>query len=195
MEAIERKEKQKKGIIKKITGVLGGVLLAIEVVLLLLLVISRINGGVPTLFGHNMYVIVSPSMTPELEVGDMILSRVYDGGELKVGDVVQYVGKTGDTQGKIITHKIISIDGDVITTKGVANALPDAPITRSDVIGVMKYKFVVIDKIYAVISSTWGFLLLVLLPMCAIIVFEIVNLAIDIRKEKEITQNGESEEK
>lgn len=165
------------------------IVVVIEVVLILLLILTKMSGGVPSLFGYSVYVIASPSMTPELEIGDIIISKAYDGGELNVDDVVEYVGKSGDMKGKIITHKIISIDGEgeerVIVTKGTANTEADPPIAPSDVISVMTYKTVVIDKIYSVISTTWGFIFLVILPMAAMIVSEIVDLAKQIKKEKE----------
>ena len=173
---------------KSILHALSIVIVAIEIVLILFLVLTKMSGGVPTVFGHSVYVIASPSMTPELEVGDIIIAKAYDGGALRVGDVVEYVGKSGDMKGKIITHKIISIDGEgaerTIITKGTANTEADPPIKPSDVISVMKYKTVVIDKIYRVISTTWGFLCLVILPMIAMIVSEIVDLARQIKKEK-----------
>ena len=174
---------------RSILHALSIIIVIIEIVLILFLVLTKMSGGVPRLFGHSVYVIATPSMTPELEVGDIIISKAYDGGELSVGDVVEYVGKSGEMKGKIITHKIISIDGEgadrTIITKGTANTEADPPIAPSDIISVMKYKTVVIDKIYRVISTTWGFICLVILPMAAMIVSEIVDLARQIKKEKE----------
>lgn len=186
---------QIKKIGKKIAQILSIVIVVLEMIIIAALLITKMTGGVPTVFGHNFYVIASPSMSPELEVGDVIISKKYDGGELKVNDVVEFVGKQGDIKGKIITHKIISITGEgddrVIVTKGVANSEPDAPIAPSDIIAVMKYKTVVIDKIFAITTSTLGFICLVMLPMMAIIVTEIVRLAIDIKREKDGGQKDE----
>lgn len=179
----------KKTFLKKILSFLGGVIIAIEMVAIAFLLIVKISGGVPSFFGYNMYVIVSPSMSPVLEVGDVIISKEYTEGQLSVGDTVQYVGKYGDAKGKIITHQIIGVSGEgsdaVVITKGVANAEPDPPIHASDVIAVMQYKTHVIDKIYRAISTTAGFICLVLLPMMAMIVYEIVDLAKELHKEKE----------
>ena len=174
---------------KKLLQGLSIAIVVIEMVIIAVLLITKMTGGVPSLFGHNIYVIASPSMSPELEIGDVIISKKYDGGELAVGDVVEFVGKQGDIKGKLITHKIMSITGEgddrVIVTKGVANSDPDAPIAPSDIVAVMKYKTVVLDKIFAVITSTPGFICLVMLPMAAIIVTEIVRLAVDIKREKD----------
>ena len=174
---------------KAIAHALSIMIVVIEIVLILVLILTKMSGGIPSFMGHSVYVIVSPSMTPELEIGDIIVSKEYDGGALEVGDVVEYVGKSGEMKGKIITHKIISIDGEgddrTIITKGTANKDADPPISPSDIVSVMTYKTVFIDKVYALISTTAGFLCLVILPMAAMIVSEIVDLTLQINKEKE----------
>ena len=74
---------------RSILHALSIIIVIIEIVLILFLVLTKMSGGVPRLFGHSVYVIATPSMTPELEVGDIIISKAYDGGELSVGDVVE----------------------------------------------------------------------------------------------------------
>ncbi len=183
-------------IVKKVASISCMCLIALEILVIAVIVVSKMSGGVPSVLGYNMYVVASPSMSPELEIGDVVISKTYDGGELEVGDVVQFVSKSGESKGKIITHKIIWIGGeneDEIITKGVANAQADAPINRSDVMSVVKYKTVVIDKIYGALSSTWGFILLVMIPLAAMIVLEITSLSKDIKKEiKEAGHNDEN---
>jgi len=178
---------QIKQIGKKIANVLSVAIVVIEVIVIAMLILTKINGDVPSIFGYSFYVIVSPSMSPELEVGDMIISKKYDGGELEVGDIVEYVGQSGDMAGKIITHKIVKITGEgadrVIVTRGTANNTDDAPISPSNIIAVMKYKTVIIDKIYSVLCTTAGFICLVLLPMVAMIVSEVVRLGRELQKE------------
>ena len=174
------------------------ILVVIEVVLILFIIFSRASGEVPTIFGHSVYVIVSPSMTPELEVGDIIVSKQYDGGELAVGDVVEYVAESGAMKGNIITHKIISVTGEgddrVIVTKGTANTEADAPIRPDQVVSVMVYKTVIIDKLYGIISNTAGFLCLVILPLAGLVVFEIIDIRKEMKKEMEDGQNEDDED-
>lgn len=181
------KEKAKKAL--KITGrVLGAILIAVEVLLIIFLVVSKAQGGPPTLFGRQMYFIRSGSMSTYLEVGDVIICEKYDGGELLAGkdngDIVTYMGEVGGKP-ELITHRVISVSGDTVITKGDANDVADAPITKDEIVAVMVYKTVVIDKIYAVISTTWGFWLLIFTPIALLIVSEIISLVKEIKKEKE----------
>ncbi len=187
----------KKTILKKAGSFFGGAIIVIELIAITFLLVVKMSGGIPSFFGYNMYVIVSPSMSPMLEVGDVIISKEYTEGELFVGDTVQYVAKQGEAKGKIITHQIVEISGEgadaVVVTQGIANAAPDAPIAASDVMAVMQYKTHIIGKVYQLISTTAGFICLVLLPLMAMIVCEIVELAKEIHKEKEREGGDENE--
>lgn len=187
-----------KKVLGKIGGVLSTALIVLEIVLILFVVASRMTGGTPALFGYHMYVVVTPSMEPEISVGDVLISKKYDGGELREGDVITYLGRQGDLAGKMITHEIIAIqgegDGERIIAKGIANSDPDPAITRSDIASVMVYKTVVIGFIYSIISSTWGFWLLVVAPLMLLIISEIVTLAREIKKEGEKTDENEQKQ-
>ena len=141
------------------------------------------------MFGYNIFVITTGSMEPEIKVGDVIVSRVFDGGEINEGDVVTYVGSSGEVAGKLITHEVISISGEgngrILTTKGVANSVADPPVSVRDVRAVFVYKTVLVGPIYRVISNVWGFIFLVALPMVAMIAGEVVNLVKEWKNQKE----------
>lgn len=190
------KEKAKKAL--KIVGrVLSIALIVIEVLIIIFLVVSKVQGDTPTLFGYQMYFIRTGSMEPYLEPGDVIISKKYDGRELmsgENGDVVTYRGSIGN-RAELITHRVIEVDGDEIITQGDANNIADSPITKNEIEAVMVYKTVVIDKIYKVISTTWGFWLLIFMPIAILIISEIVSLAKELKKEKdEVAEENENED-
>lgn len=173
--------------IKKVMGKVGSIfatlLIVIEIIAILFLVVSKISGQIPSVFGHQLYVIVSPSMEPEISVGDVILSETYEEGELEIGDVVTYLGRSGDVAGKMITHKIVEIEGETVITQGTANTVADPAIRREDIRSVMKYKTVVLSAVYRVIRTTVGFVCLVLLPLVVMIGWEVVGLIREIKRE------------
>lgn len=186
------KQKAKK-IVKGIGHGLGIALIVFEVLIIIFLVVSKVQGDPPTLFGHQMYFIRTGSMSPYLEPGDVIISKKYDGGELvagKDGSVVTYYGNIGDNV-DMITHRVIKIDGDTVITQGDFNNIADAPITKDDIEAVMVYKTVIIDKIYMVISTTWGFWLFIFTPIAVLIISEIVSLIKELKKEKEVPDENE----
>ena len=182
-----------KKVLKFIWSAFTTLVIALEIVMVIFVVVMKTSGGEPNFFGYRMYVIVSKSMEPEIKVGDVIISKEYKGQELKVGDVVTYLGKEGDLKGRIVTHKVVEVSTDQtrIVTKGVANQIADPEITPTDIRAVMVKKTVVIGAIYSVITTTWGFISLVILPMVIMIGSEIVHLIRIMRSEGE---DGEEEQ-
>ncbi len=170
-----------KNIVKKTLKGLVIALITVEVVLMCFVMIFKMSGNNPALFGHQFYVIVSPSMEPELSVGDVILSKKYKGQSIETGDIITFLGREGSLEGKVVTHQVIEVEeinGELsITTKGLANNIEDPSITQKDVLSVMKYKTVVFGFMYRLMSSTPGFIFLILLPLLILIASEIFRLA------------------
>lgn len=108
--------------------------------------------------------------------GEIILGESTDPEDLKVGDVITYTGETGELKDKIITHKIVKIDNDSFTTQGVANDIPDPPITASQILAKYVVTIPFAGKIFSIINSKYGFIFLVILPLCLLIVNEISTI-------------------
>lgn len=84
--------------------------------------------NMPMPFGVGISVVLSGSMEPELSVDDVIIVKKTD--DFGVDDMVVF-----NDHGILVVHRVISIDGDNITTKGDANNTADEPITRDVVKG------------------------------------------------------------
>lgn len=91
--------------------------------------VSLISGdSVPMPFGVGAAVIVSGSMEPELSVGDLIIVKEQDAYD--VGDVIVY------RDGRMsVTHRIVAMNEDTVTTKGDANNTNDEPIAYGQIKG------------------------------------------------------------
>ena len=178
-----------RNILSKIANAFTVVFIIFEIILILFIVMARVNGQTPSLFSYNLYVIVSPSMEPELMVGDVIVSKVYKGEELKEGQIVTYLGREGDVAGKLITHEIVrfeTIDGvEYIITQGINGGSEDPKIVKSDVRSILKYKTKVIGPIYRLVNTPIGFMILIILPIGCIVISEVRNLTKEIKQLKE----------
>ena len=183
-----------KKILRGIGRALSIALVVCEVIVIIFLVTSKMQGNPPTLFGYQIYQIITPSMTPYLEPGDVIISKKYNGGDLtageKDGDIVTYYGEV-EGNVELITHRVIEANGEKIITKGDLNNKVDPPITKDDIEAVMVHKAVIIDKIYTIISTKWGFWLFIFTPIALLIVSEIVSLIKELKKEKEVADENE----
>ncbi len=173
-----------KKILNKIGSLLFYALLAMEIVLMIFFMVKRLTGQRPTMFGYQMFQVITSSMEPDLQAGDIIISKVYQGEELQIGDIITYIGREGDAYGKLITHKVTWVNGDEIITQGSANASTDPVIAKSDVIGVMIYKTVVFQKLYTVIGSATGCIFLLVLPLFILLIMECKDIIKQIRHKR-----------
>jgi signal peptidase len=145
----------------------------------------RFLGETPSIFGYSFYYVLTESMEPEIMAGDMILCKSVQPETLQVGDVITYSGETGDLKGKIITHKIVEINGDIFTTKGVANDIPDPPIRSSQILSGYVATVPIAGKLFSVINSKYGFIFLIVLPLVLLFINEVSNIVKSFKEDKE----------
>jgi signal peptidase len=82
----------------------------------------------PKIFGYAQVIVISGSMQPFIEAGDLIIIKEQE--EYQESDVVTY------RSGRIlITHRIIDISESGIVTKGDANNAADEPVASSAIEG------------------------------------------------------------
>ena len=78
----------------------------------------------PSFFGIKTYVIISGSMMPKLQIGDIVIVKEADSSNLKQGDIISF--REGQN---IITHRIIEAQNDngqiLYKTKGDNNNSED----------------------------------------------------------------------
>ena len=120
---------------------------ALIIILLLVYLGFRLSNKI------EIYNVETGSMEDNIHRGDYIL--VYKTDSYAVGDVVTFM--VGEY---FVTHRIIKIDGDEITTKGDANNIEDGKIDRSVIIGkvsiaggilnvLIEYKFAIVAFLLA----------------------------------------------
>lgn len=90
--------------------------------------VKILNKDYPNLFGYTFFEIVSGSMSPTIEKGDMILVKLDT--DYNVGDIVSYKDNNS-----IITHRIVEKTDNYYVTKGDANNTLDNPIKEEQILG------------------------------------------------------------
>ena len=142
--------------------------------------LTRFAGDTPSLFGYTLQRVSSGSMVPELEVGDVILSRnVGESDELKVDDIITFDGSDQFGE-KNVTHRIIvapyEANGVVmLQTKGDANDIADDPIEFSRVKSIVLKKLSFLRTIYDMFLSPWG--LIIFIALLLLVFFdELMNI-------------------
>ncbi len=103
-------------------------------IITLILMITLI-WGITGLLGVYPAVIISGSMNPALDMGDITIVKEVPPFEISVGDIIQYQAGDGTT----ITHRVIDINSQEGTgyfiTRGDANSVPDTPVYSMQVNG------------------------------------------------------------
>ena len=181
--------------IKKIFKFIGDIFLVfviISAVTFTVLTLTSKKDGIPSLFGYSPFSILTGSMEPTLNPGDIVLCKKIDENtELKENDIITFKSSI-DGKSVFITHRINSItkqdDGSIkITTKGDNNDVSDStPLRREDV--VAKYdnkKIVLLGYFITFISNKYVFFFLIILPLAILFIMELVDLI------KQLVQNAE----
>ena len=75
----------------------------------------------PTIGGYGQAVVLSGSMSPAIEVNDLLIIKKCD--TYKKGDIITFVDYTND----LVTHRIVAISEEEVLTKGDANNITDKP--------------------------------------------------------------------
>ena len=142
--------------------------------------IQRISNNKVTLGGYSIFTVVTESMVPKYEVGDMILAREVDIDYIKVGDDVVYQGKQDSYADKIVTHRVIEIEKDTpnytFHTKGIANDLEDPTISGDQIYGVVVSKFKLLSFLSKIVNNIYGFYFIVFIPFVIMIFLEIIDI-------------------
>ena len=120
---------------------------------------SLISGdSVPMPFGVGAAVIVSGSMEPELSVGDLIIVRERDSYE--IGDVIVY------QDGRMsVTHRIVAMNEESVTTKGDANNTNDDPIVPAQIKGEVVAAIPLVGYVIDAIKTPLGTLCILALAV------------------------------
>lgn len=197
---IEKIKKMKDNKILKIVGnLIYGLLVLFVVLLLLVVILQRFSNNTITLGGFRIFNIATESMVPVYNVGDVIIDKKVDPKDLKPGDDISYLGKERDFAGKIVTHRIESIekqeDGTYkIITKGVANAFQDPEITDSQIQGKVIYKFITLSFISKIIRKSLVMMyVLIFIPIGIIIFINLRKLFSGKDDQEEDDDNSEDE--
>lgn len=143
---------------------------------------TKDDGSVSNLGGFTPLTVQSESMEPTFGENDLIIIQQYDPSTLQVGDIVTF-HTIIDNQYALNTHRIVSINEvngmNSYTTKGDNNDLADQHvIADGDIVGKYAFKIPYLGKVMDVLSSTWGFLIIIVLPMLLFFIYQVYHLVI-----------------
>lgn len=91
---------------------------------------NLLGNKLPMPFGYGAAVVLSGSMEPIFSKDDLIFVKKTD--NINIGDIVVY-----QSNDSLVVHRVVSIDGDMVVTKGDANNIEDSSFDKSAIKGVV----------------------------------------------------------
>ena len=134
--------------------------LIFSVILCGCILINILSAFNQSLFGIRVFRIGSGSMEPYLKVNSLIITK--EESDYQINDIVTF-----KENNYYITHRIIEIKNNLITTKGDNNNTKDTPIEKNKIVGKVIYRF-----------RIFGFLSFLLLKPFSLILIFVVGVFI-----------------
>lgn len=176
-------KKENKGL-KIVKSVLNFAIALLVILFVIVVVLQRFSNNKLSFFNFRMFTVVSGSMKPTYDIGDVLISKETDASKIKVGDTISYLGRAGSFRDKVITHKVVGIEKDengkyVFRTKGTANLVEDPLVYQDQLYGVVVYKVKLLSLIYKIVSTKYGMLIFVIIPLFYVIGSEILSFMLE----------------
>lgn len=160
---------------------------------------TRDNQNVSDIMGYTPLVVKSDSMAPTFRAGDLIFIKKCDTSTLKEGDIICF-HTIIDNEYALNTHRIQKIEesGDArsYTTLGDNNnGIADTHIiSDGDIVGKYVGHLQNAGKVMDFLSSSMGFLIVIVLPMLLFFIYQVYNLImISIRLKKAVAVEAAKE--
>ena len=179
---IEKLKKIKKcKVLKLILNVIYILMILLVSLMLLIVIMQRATNNTIAFAGFRIFSVATGSMVPVYNVGDILISKEINGEDIKVGDDLVYAGKSGSFSGKIVTHRVISVEekdqGNYkIITQGVANNNPDPEINQNQVYGKVICNVKILKWIAGLVKNVYTFYVLLFIPVVILIVRNVKSI-------------------
>ena len=171
-------EKKSLNILKLILKILYRIFIAFCVVLILVIAVQNFTNSGQSIGGYRIFHIVSGSMSPKYDSGEVVISKEIDVNEIKVGDDIVYVGSIGDIKNRVILHEVIEIEHNeqgkiVIHAKGIANNENDPDVREEQILGIVKFKSTILAYLFVLATNQYtSFIVIFILVMNVFISFK-----------------------
>ena len=155
------------------------------IIILLSVVYSKIirKDDIVKVFGKSMFIVVTGSMEPAIKAGELIITS--DKNNYEKGDIVTFK----DSEGYIITHRIVNINRDRFVTKGDNNNIQDEENSVTNIKGKVIFHSIILG-----IFIRYFLKPLIIIYVLVVITVTIYNFNKHLKKTNVEKQEGEKNE-
>lgn len=182
---------------QKVLTIVGTILCVILLPVLLINVMliakSYLNADeVPSVGGKFPMIVLTDSMYPVIESGDLIICNTAEADEIKVDDVISFYDPMGSGT-SVVTHRVLEImteDGEVsFRTKGDNNNAEDtALVPAENLIGIYKSRIPKVGHVAMFMQTTPGLIVCCVCPILLLVGYDILR-----RRKLEKTQKQDTD--
>ena len=194
--ADNKQEKEASTLSFKIMTIVGIILCIILVPILIvnitLIVRSYTNPGKVPNFGSVVPLIVlTDSMYPNIQSGDLIICDTLEAEEVNEGDVIAFFDPAGNGS-SVVTHRVIEVttENGLIAwrTQGDANNTPDSSLVPADnLVGRYKLRIAGAGNVAMFMQTTQGLIVCVVLPIILLVGYDYIRRRLYEKAQKEDT--------
>lgn len=171
-------------LVHRVMTVVGTVLCAILLPILLinctLIVKSYTSDEVPSVGGVMPLIVLTDSMYPVIESGDMIICRTAEAEDIRVGDVIAFFDPAGNGT-SIVTHRVLEVteqNGQIAwRTKGDNNNTEDRlPVPADKLVATYEgTRLPGFGNVALFMQTTPGLIFCVICPMLLLVGYDMIR--------------------
>ena len=134
---------------------------------------------VPSIGGYMPLIVLTDSMYPTIESGDLIICHTEDANDIEKGDIISFFDPAGNGS-SIVTHRVIEVTSQdeqlAFKTKGDGNNTEDQMLVPADkLVSVYKTRIPGAGNVAMFMQTTPGLIVCVVLPLCLILGYDFVR--------------------
>lgn len=152
---------------------------------------TKDSRSVASIAGFTPLTVASESMEPTFGTNDLIIIKKCDTSALKEGDIITF-HTIINNEYALNTHRIVDIEENngyrAYRTKGDNNQIEDTHvIADGDIVGKYVLKLAGVGALMRFLSSSTGFLVVIIIPLLIFFVLQVYHLIMVILKLKKAT--------
>lgn len=188
-----------KKILKQIFSLVRFFVTFVILAIVAIILVQRISNNTKTVLGFRIFNVVTESMVPKYNVGDVLLVKAKEAKTIQVGEDIAYQGMERDYANKVITHQVIKIEANengelIYHTKGIANEDEDPTIKGNQIYGVVLTKLQLMSWVNGIINNMYGMYFLIVIPLAIIFFTEMKGIKKDFEEKKDGSDENEEDD-
>lgn len=189
-----KKKNKKSSAVNIIEGIVIGILILLIAGMLFLYFSFSDNGAAPNIFGYTFYHTNAVKMEPKIPKNTVVIGKTGDLEDIKVGSVV--VCKIGEDTVLTRVVQLVSENGQMsyVVKFDTSPANDTFKIPAENIIAKATSQSSIFGSILNFATSTFGIMLVIIIPSFIIIVFQVVRIVNVKRTQEEAVSLDELDE-